>query len=48
MRAAPPPREYAVSRHPLVTLVAELAQRKDIAHLEVEKGGVSVTLNRPA
>jgi oxaloacetate decarboxylase alpha subunit len=47
MRAAPAPREYAVASHPLVTLVAELAQRKDIAHLEVEKGGVSVTLNRP-
>jgi oxaloacetate decarboxylase alpha subunit len=46
MRAAPPPREYAVARHPLVTLVAELAQRRDIAHLEVEKGGVSVMLNR--
>lgn len=47
MRAAPAPREYVVSRHPLVTLVAELAQRKDIAHLEVEKSGVSLILNRP-
>ena len=47
MRAAPPPREYATARHPLVTLVAELAARKDIAHIEVEKSGVSVTLTRP-
>ena len=46
MRAAPPPREYAVAGHPLVSLVAELAQRNDIAHIEVEKAGVSVTLDR--
>ncbi|HSR56395.1 MAG TPA: hypothetical protein VLN73_09130 [Alphaproteobacteria bacterium] len=48
MRAAPAPEEYRVDRHPLVTLVAELARRKDIAHIEVEKPGVSVMLNRPA
>ena len=46
MRAAPPPREYAVASHPLVTLVAELAQRSDINHIEVKKSGVSVTLDR--
>lgn len=48
MRAGPAPEEYRVDRHPLVTLVAELARRKDIAHIEVEKPGVSVMLNRPA
>ncbi len=48
MRAAPPPSEYRLARHPLVTLVAELAKRKDIAHIAVAKPGVSVTLDRPA
>jgi oxaloacetate decarboxylase alpha subunit len=47
MRAAPPPSEYTLARHPLVTLVAELAKRKDIAHIEVAKPGVSLTLDRP-
>jgi oxaloacetate decarboxylase alpha subunit len=46
MRAAPASTEYRLASHPLVTLVAELAQRKDIDHIEVEKSGVSVTLDR--
>ena len=46
MRAAPPPKEYRVAGHPLVTLVAELAQRNDISHIDVRKSGVSVTLDR--
>ena len=46
MRAAPPPRQYAVARHPLVTLVAELAQRTDINHIQVQKSGMSVTLDK--
>ena len=46
MRAAPPPREYAVASHPLVTLVAELAQRTDINHIQVRKPGLSLTLDR--
>ncbi|MEE8284657.1 MAG: biotin carboxyl carrier protein, partial [Alphaproteobacteria bacterium] len=46
MRAAPASTEYRLARHPLVALVAELAQRTDINHIEVEKSGVSVTLDR--
>jgi oxaloacetate decarboxylase alpha subunit len=46
MRAAPPPTEYRFASHPLVTLVAELAQRHDINHIEVEKSGVSLTLDK--
>jgi oxaloacetate decarboxylase alpha subunit len=46
MRAAPPPREYTVANHPLVNLVAELSQRADINHIQVEKSGVSVTLDK--
>jgi oxaloacetate decarboxylase alpha subunit len=46
MRAAPPITEYKLAGHPLVGLVAALAQRNDINHIEVEKSGVSVTLDR--
>ena len=46
MRAAPASTEYRLASHPLVTLVAELAQRDDINRIEVEKSGVSVTLDR--
>ena len=46
MRAAPAITEYKLAGHPLVSLVAALAQRNDINHIEVEKSGVSVTLDR--
>ena len=46
MRAAPAITEYKLAGHPLVSLVAALAQRSDINHIEVEKSGVSVILDR--
>jgi oxaloacetate decarboxylase alpha subunit len=49
MRAAGPIQEYRIGRHPLVGLIAELAQRPDTGLVKVEKPGFSVTMaRRPA
>lgn len=46
MRAAGPPREYLSARQPLVRLVNELTKRKDFSYIHVQKGEVSVTLQK--
>ncbi|MBI4490174.1 MAG: hypothetical protein HY694_13915 [Deltaproteobacteria bacterium] len=48
MRAAGPPKEYLSARHPLVTLIEELAKRTDLSHVRVEKEGFSLTLEKRA
>ncbi len=44
MRAAGPAKEYAIARHPLVKLMAELTQQTDCDLIEVSEPGFALTL----
>src|SRR4029077_6156612 len=46
MRAAGPAKPYITTRHPLVKLMAELAQRSDSSLIHVSKPGFSLKLER--
>lgn len=46
MRAAGPPKEYLSARHPLVTLIGELAKRSDCRQIYIDKGGLSLRLEK--
>jgi len=48
MRAAGPAKPYVTTRHPLVKLMAELAQSADTNLIQVSKPGFSLTLERKA
>ena len=46
MRAAGPPKEYLSAQQPLVQLVEELSKRKDLSVIRVQKGKLSITLEK--
>ncbi|MFQ5683003.1 MAG: hypothetical protein ACE5HC_06995 [Candidatus Binatia bacterium] len=46
MRAAGPPKEYLSATQPLVTLIEELTKRTDCNRIQVQKPGLSLTLER--
>jgi oxaloacetate decarboxylase alpha subunit len=46
MRTAGPPKEYLNARQPLVTLIEELTKRKDCSQIQVQRKGLSVTLEK--
>lgn len=46
MRAAGPPKEYMTARHPLVALIGELAKQRDYRQITVQKGKLSVHLEK--
>lgn len=46
MRAAGPSKEYVSVRHPLVALIGELTKRKDCRRIYIQKGGLSLHLER--
>lgn len=46
MRAAGPPKEYLSARHPLVSLIGELAKRSDCRQIYIDKGGLSLRLEK--
>jgi oxaloacetate decarboxylase (Na+ extruding) subunit alpha len=46
MRAAAPPQAYVSTRAPVVTLLEELTKRADVGQIKVQKGDVSVTLEK--
>jgi oxaloacetate decarboxylase alpha subunit len=46
MRAAGPPKEYSSARHPLLTLIRELAKQNRWRYIHIQKGGLSVRLEK--
>lgn len=46
MRAAGPPKEYLSASQPLVTLIEELTKRKDYSLIHIQKGSLSLRLER--
>lgn len=44
MRAAGPPKEYVIAKHPLVRFVEQLAGRTDLSQVRVHKGDLTVAL----
>ncbi|MEE9145039.1 MAG: biotin carboxyl carrier protein, partial [Candidatus Binatia bacterium] len=46
MRAAGPAKEYLSVRQPLVALIEELTKRTDCNRIQVQKPGLSITLER--
>jgi len=46
MRAAGRPKEYLSAKEPVVTLLEQLANRNDCAQIHVQRGDVSITLER--
>lgn len=46
MRAAGRPKEYLSARHPLVSLIGELAKRSDCRQIYIDKGGLSLRLEK--
>ena len=46
MRAAGAPKEYLTARQPLVNLLDALSKRKDYRQIVVQKGDMTVALNR--
>jgi oxaloacetate decarboxylase alpha subunit len=48
MRAAGPPRPYLSAMHPVVTLVEEIAKRRDCNRIRVRRHGLSLSLEKRA
>jgi len=48
MRAAGAPKAYSDAKSTLLTLLRELSQRKDCSQIYVQKGGLSLTLEKRA
>ncbi|MEK7782498.1 MAG: hypothetical protein AAB279_01090 [Candidatus Binatota bacterium] len=46
MHAAGRPKEYLSARHPLVSLIGELAKRSDCRQIYIDKGGLSLRLEK--
>lgn len=46
MQAAPPSRDYMSARSPLVALIGELTQRADCHHITIQKGDLSLHLEK--
>ena len=46
MRAAGPPKEYLSARRPLVTLISELSKRSECRNIYIQKGGLSLRLEK--
>ncbi len=46
MKSAPPRKEYLDARQPLVKLVEELSRKRDLAHIYVRKGDLSIAIGR--
>ncbi len=46
MKSAPPRKEYLDARKPLVKLVEELLQKRDIGHIHIRKDGLSISAGR--
>ena len=46
MRAAPAPQPYITNRHPLVSLLADVASRPAFGHLDIQRPGFSLSVQR--
>ena len=46
MRAAAPPKNYISASRPLVALIGELTQRTDCRHITIQKGDLSLHLEK--
>jgi oxaloacetate decarboxylase alpha subunit len=46
MRAAKPPRPYITERHPIVSLLAAVAERTELGAIEISRPGFSLSLRR--
>jgi len=46
MRAAGPPRSYLSVENPLITLIDELSKKKNLTHVHIRKGDLSVRLEK--
>ena len=48
MRAAGPPRSYLSVENPLITLIDELSKKKDLTHVHIRKGELSIQMEKRA
>ena len=48
MHAAGRPKEYLSAKEPVVTLLEQLANRNDCAQIHVQRGDLSITLQKAA
>lgn len=48
MRKAGPPRTYLTVKNPLLTLIDELSKKKNLPHISIRKGALSVRLEKRA
>jgi hypothetical protein len=46
LKNAPPRKEYLDARKPLVKLVEELGNKKDLTHVYIKRGDVSISFRR--
>ena len=46
MRAAKPPQPYITERHPIVSLLAAVAERTELGAIEISRPGFSLSLRR--
>jgi hypothetical protein len=46
MRAAAPPQPYITERHPIVSLLAAVAERSELGTFEISRPGFSLSLRR--
>ncbi|MBI3000905.1 MAG: hypothetical protein HYY46_21010, partial [Deltaproteobacteria bacterium] len=46
MQAAGPPRSYLSVENPLITLIDELSKKKNLTHVYIRKGDLSVRLEK--
>jgi hypothetical protein len=46
LKSAPPRKEYLDARKPLVKLVEELLQKRDIGYIDIRKDGQSISAGR--
>ena len=48
LKSAPPRKEYLDARKPLVKLVEELGNKRDLAHVYIRKGDLAISIRRKA
>jgi hypothetical protein len=48
LKFAPPRKEYLDTRRPLVRLVEELSRKRDLSHVYIRKGDLSISIGRKA
>ncbi|MBI2091009.1 MAG: hypothetical protein HYT78_20095 [Deltaproteobacteria bacterium] len=46
MRKAGPPKAYLSAQSPLLTLLDELAKKKDLARIHIQKGDLSIQMEK--